>query len=255
MDGESGRPVWRPSPSDTMTDNLDEKLAAALHDVPVPEGLAERLLDRLKNAELTATDDEGPPGRRSRVILSLSFGAAAAVLLVAVWLGLHRDEGISQSYALDEAIRSFQLGSDEPGPLLASKPAPAAYPFSPAVIQLRGTRWRLLETFLGRRGIVYDLPGPVGTTASLYVVDAAGLEGFDPSPTLYPFTTAGCCAASWQEDGRLYILVVQGDPSAYRAYLNVPRGPVACVEFAPRRSGWDYPPCRCIMRLADSRAT
>ena len=81
--------------------------------------------------------------------------------------------------------------------------------------------------FEGRRGVVYDLPGPAGTSAALYVIDAEAAEGFDEAPALRPFTTAGCCASSWQEGGLLYVLVVQGDPATYRAYLNLPRVPVA----------------------------
>jgi len=94
-------------------------------------------------------------------------------------------------------------------------------------LQVRGTRWRPLQGFLGRRGVVYDLPGPAGTSAALYVVDTEGVEGIDPTPALRPFTTAGCCASSWQEGRLLYVLVVQGDPATYRAYLNLPHGPVA----------------------------
>ena len=80
---------------------------------------------------------------------------------------------------------------------------------------------------MGHRGVVYDLPGPAGTNAVLYVVDAGALEGFGEAPALNPFTTAGCCASAWQEGGLLYVLVVQGDPATYRAYLNLPHGPVA----------------------------
>ena len=140
-----------------------------------------------------------------------------------------RARDLSEQFVLDEAIRSFDMGVDQPGPLLAEKPAPADYPFSHAVLQVRGTRWRPLEAFLGRRGVVYDLPGPAGTTAALYVVDAEAVDGFGTAPALHPFTTAGCCASSWQEGGLLYVLVVQGDPATYRAYLNLPvhSGPVA----------------------------
>ena len=192
-----------------------------------PRGSPTGCWTRLKDEEFGAKNENVPVLRSSWFVPSLSLAATAAVLLIAVWLGMHRSEGISESFVLDEAIRSFDVGVDEPGPLLAEKPAPAGYPFSPAVLQLRGTRWRPLEAFLGRRGVVYDLPGPAGTTASLYVVDAEGLDGFGTAPALYPYTTAGCCASSWQEGGMLYVLVVQGDPATYRAYLNVPHGPVA----------------------------
>ncbi len=47
-----------------MKDCVDEKLAAALHEVPVPDGLAERLLQRLaaeptwQSVELAAASEQ-----------------------------------------------------------------------------------------------------------------------------------------------------------------------------------------------------
>ena len=51
MGCESGRQVRSASEDEAMNDCVDEKLAAALYDVPVPEGLAQRLLERLATAE------------------------------------------------------------------------------------------------------------------------------------------------------------------------------------------------------------
>jgi hypothetical protein len=53
------------------------------------------------------------------------------------------------------------------------------------------------------------------------------LEGFRTSPAPHPFTTAGCCASAWQENGLLYTLVVKGEPASYEAYLNLAVEPVA----------------------------
>jgi hypothetical protein len=217
-----------------MKDAVDEKLAAALHDVSVPEGLAERLLERLRSEEPRAKDIKPRPAVTVRTattgrgfVFSAGVVATAACLLIAVWLGTRQGERLSEQLVLDEAIRSFDVGVDQPGPSLAEKPAPTAYPFSRAVLPVRGARWRPLEAFLGRRGLVYDLPGRAGTSAALYVVEAEGIEGFDTVPAMRPFTTAGCCASSWREGGLLYVLVVQGDTATYRAYLNLPHGPMA----------------------------
>jgi hypothetical protein len=211
-------------------DWVDEKLATALYDVPVPKGLAERLLERLENEGRSTRNDEVSVLRSSFFVLRLSLLATAAGLLVAVWLGMRQGErNLSEPFVLDEAIRAFDRGIDPAEPLQAEKPAPAEYPLSLAVLPVRGTRWRLLDgsLFLGRRGVVYDLPGPAGASAALYVVDAEPAEGFATAPTGRPFTTAGCCAASWREGDLLYVLVVQGDTTTYRAYLNLPHDPVA----------------------------
>lgn len=224
-----------------MRDEIDQRLSAAFRAVAVPEGLAPRLLGCLGSEELgtaeLGTNDEvvavaypsslGPRWSRRSLVVGGGLLATAVGLLVAVWLGVQKGECLTEAFALDEAIQLFDLGGEPLGQLVAERPAPSDYPFSSAVLRVRGTRWRVFEGFLGRRGVVYDLPGPAGTNAALYVVDAREVDGFGGAPTLHPFTTAGCCASSWQEGDLLYVLVVQGDPATYRAYLSLPQGPVA----------------------------
>jgi hypothetical protein len=227
-----------------MKDCVDEKLAAALHEVPVPEGLAERLLERLaaeptwQNTELIAGNAQPAiphssrlPSRWSRRWLLAGSGllAVAGALLLAVWVGAGRGNTLSEAFVLDEAIRSFDMRADQVGHAMAERPAPADYPFSFAVLPVRGARWRPVAGggFLGHNGVAYDLPGPAGSKAVLYVVATGTSEGFSTVPARHPFTTGGCCASAWRENGLLYVLVVQGDPATYRAFLNLPRGPVA----------------------------
>ena len=90
------------------------------------------------------------------------------------------------------------------------------------------TKWRPVEGFLGRRGVIYDFSRPAGVRAALYVVDGE-VERLRTVPTLHPSTTAGssCCASAWQEGRLLYVLVVQGDRATYESYLKLPRSPVA----------------------------
>jgi hypothetical protein len=229
-----------------MRDTFDTSLAAAFQDVPVPEGLMGRILARLEADRNVKSDNptlietpsfsspaEAPclaPSKRkiSRRWLFVGGGilAAAAALLMAVWLGGHKEESITGQMAIDEAIRAFEAAPEGAGSLLAEKAAPVSFPLSQLVAQVRGTRWRQVEDFLGRKVVVYDLPGPGGARATLYVV-AREIEGLRTSPSLHPFTTAGCCASAWQEDGLLYVLVVQGDPSTYGGFLNLPRSPLA----------------------------
>jgi hypothetical protein len=225
-----------------MNDFADERLAAALSDVPVPAGLQQRLLACLAAAQV----DERATGNENeeRAVLHSSFLVphlsrrwlvaggglltTAALLLVAVWSAIPRTESLSQPVVLDEAIRSFDAGTNASGTLLTEKAAPADYPLSAAVLPVRGTRWRPLEErFLGQKGVAYELPGSSGTGAVLYVLEAAAATGFDGAPALNPFTTAGCCATAWREGRLLYVLVVQGDPAKYRAYLNLPHDPMA----------------------------
>jgi len=227
-----------------MRDCADEKLAAALHDVPVPAGLAQRLLERLASepagqvpglgeesdpAVVLAAASRVPRWSRQWFVAGSGLLAVAAGLLLAVWLVLPRNEALAEAFVLDEAIRSFDAEADPAGQLLAKQPAPVTYPFSFTVLPVRGVRWRPLTggVFSGHGGIVYHLPGPAGAHGILYVVDAGPSKGFSALPARHPFTTGGCCASAWQENGLLYVLVVQGDPATYRAFLNLPHGPVA----------------------------
>ena len=202
-----------------MRDSIDACLTQAFRDVPVPDGLVERLLAGLAVKQ----------PRRSRRWLLVGGGllAVAASLLVALWLNMPGEERFSEQWALDEAIQSFCTGLQGPEYSLAKRPAPAEYPLSQWVIRVHGASWRHLDGFLGGCGVVYDLPGPPGTRAALYVVARKGIDELDTAPTLRPFTTANCYASTWQEGGLLYVLVVQGDSSTYNRYLNLPRSPVA----------------------------
>jgi hypothetical protein len=231
MEGKNIPPAWRVNEGEMMMDYIDERLSAALQDVPLPEGLANRILERLAGEQLAISGSQQRAEVRSsrRWILAVGSGllAVAAMLLVAVWLGMHRGENLSEQFVLDEAIRSFNTPLDQLGYPIAEKAGPEEYPFSQAVLPIRGTTWRHLDGFLGHRGVVYDLPGPGGASASLYVVEGGTVKDVGETPAWHPFTTAGCCASAWREGGLLYVLVVQGDPATYRAYLRLPNEPVA----------------------------
>jgi hypothetical protein len=198
-----------------MRDSIDACLTQAFRDVAVPEGLGERLLAGLAVKQ--------PRSRRWAVVYG-GLMAAAASLLLAVWLNLPAQERFSEETALAEAIQLFDAQAGQPGHLLTKRPPPSEYPLSQWVVRVRGASWRHLDEFAGCSGVVYDLPGPPGTRASLYVVARSGIGELNTLPTLNPSGTAGRSAAAWQEDGLLYVLVVEGD---YNSYLNLPRSPVA----------------------------
>jgi hypothetical protein len=207
-----------------MRDAVDACLTKAFRDVAVPDGLAERLLAGLAV--------ERPRPRSRRWLLAVGgLAAAAATVLLAVWLGGAKGECVSEETARDEAIQQFNVGSPQPGLSLASLPTStaAAYPFSAQVLPIRGTTWRQVGDFLGCSAVVYDLPGPAGTRAALYVVACTNVAGIGSSPAMpqQVFMTNGCCASAWLEGGLLCVLVVEGDKSTYGQYLKLPSSPVA----------------------------
>jgi hypothetical protein len=207
-----------------MRDDVDAHLTKTFRDVAVPEGLAERLL-----AGLAA---ERPRPRSRRWLFAAGgLAAAAATVLLAVWLGGPATEPVSEDSVRNEAIQLFNSGVKQPGYPLANG-APSQYPFSPQVVSIQRTNWRHISGFLGSySGVVYDLPGPPGARAALYVVACNGVAGLGQSPDSpkNAFTTASsnCCASAWQEGGLLYVLVVEGDQSNYGRYLNLPSSPIA----------------------------
>ncbi|OHB68403.1 MAG: hypothetical protein A2V70_17175 [Planctomycetes bacterium RBG_13_63_9] len=220
---------------------LDATLAASFCDVPIPEGLQQRLLDRLAaaRAELAVSSEaeetpaaEPPrpaarvadtPRRGSRRWMLATAGAlsAAAALLVAVWIGLFDSEDYTEQAVLDEAIQFFSDESDKPpeqGRLLEVQPPPSGYPMSRAIAQVPGVRWRSIRAFRGRTGVAYDM-SLGGTEATLYVVlppvvGLAARPGNDPG-----HRTAGSSASTWVEGGRMYVLVVRGDVPDYERFL------------------------------------
>jgi hypothetical protein len=198
---------------------LDARIALALQDVPVADDLADRVLARL------AAEKPRPRVSRRWLLAGSGLLALAAGLLVAVWLGFHGGKPLSEQYVLDEAIRFFENSPAESQHWLSDMP-PAEYPFSATIVQTRELRWQAITGFLGRRGVVYDLSAPSAGRATLFVVVCAA-EGLGSAPMLQPFTTAGCSASAWREDGLLYILVVQGDPAVYQGHLRLPSGPIA----------------------------
>ena len=221
-----------------MNEPADARWMAAFQDVPVPDALAERLLARLA-ADRAVQSTSGPENgiipccvqaarlasRRWVQAIAVSLTAAAAIVAV-VWLG-NGSQNPSEQQVLDEAIRCF-LAAGEPGSAISKTASPAGYPLSQRIVGVAGTKCRTLSGFLGCPGVAYDLPGPGGVHAALYVVSPPRpLEGFRTSPAWSPFTTAGCCASAWQENGLLYVLVVGGGVGTYEAYLNLPREPVA----------------------------
>jgi len=205
---------------------LDSKLAAAFREVPVPEGLEQRLLDRLATAEAASPVSPRPKRVSRRWLLAGSAAVTvAAAVLVAVGIGIPGPDDDGEQAVLDEGIRFFNKESAELGVLLADKAPPSGYPISRAVLRLPEIRWRRIEGFAGRNGVAYDLSRG-GVRATLHVVkpQVAGLPTRAPASPMR--STGQRSASAWNEGGVLYVLVVHGDARTYRGFL-APRGPLA----------------------------
>ncbi|MCS7306552.1 MAG: hypothetical protein NZ602_15780 [Thermoguttaceae bacterium] len=124
----------------------------------------------------------------------------------------------------EEAFGSGQpwIGQPSQGPLAFSRAIwVPSHRTQPAEIRVRK-----VSGLLGRDGLAYDLRSAEGICATLYVVPLhqAGAvsvaEQLPGEPPRYDETvrTGGYCAAAWQENGCLYMLVVHGDSA--RAYYH-----------------------------------
>ena len=232
----------------------DAAVTDAMEEVPVPAGLQNRLLAALANVEATeaeATETslenrwvdeavgagdaqqtdpetlaqpvETPARKVSRRQLfwtALSVGTAASlggVGLVAsrYWLG----KELSPARVLEETI-AFHA-QEVPVTLETSQP-PRALPFSSAISKsLHYLGWRRVDNFLGRpnlNGIAFELERN-GAQATLYVVPAT-VDTLKSWPLSRPdTTTAGRSISVWQGRSVMYVLVVNGDATAYRGFI------------------------------------
>ena len=225
--------------------HTDRAVAEAFGRVPVPAGLADRVLTRLradpKTSEVletsevygympTASVGMAPSRNRARRAWLIAAGAlAAASVLVAVLLNSPKSSRFSAEEVLDEAIAFFNSDTRTGGTLLGFEPLPpASYPLSRALpTRSCQVRWRWVDGLLESRGVAYDMLGPGGVVATVYVVPVS-LRGVGSSPPGQPMLATGRrSAAVWQEGDRLYVLVVEGESREYeRFFLELGTGPV-----------------------------
>ena len=238
---------------------LDARLAAAFGDVPVPEGLAQRILAGIEaagsqtaagaeDAPVAAAPDEAsgdeqpaaeaapatPRARKRGPRRWLAGVAVAASLGASVVIGLaqfHPSVEISRDTVLSSAIDFFSRESEQPGELLSGDNEPEEYPFPSRDVNLFAqTSFRNISGFLGFDGVAYDMTNRLGAVATLYVVKCNGIvvTGLPSAPPSYRNThgTQGCRSVAWQSDGLLYVLVVGGsEKQTFESFLPIP-GPV-----------------------------
>jgi hypothetical protein len=154
--------------------------------------------------------------------------STAAVLLTAawVWVEIRHRAAYTPLAVLDEATEFFSGESPRTGSKPGEVSPPGGYPISRGILRTSQVRWRPIQGLLGCTGVAYDLSAPGDGRATLYVVSQA-VPGLPTQPPREPRpTTAGCSAAAWQENGLLYVFVVDGGPGVYRTYLRLPSGPL-----------------------------
>lgn len=227
--------------------SLADPLGRALYDMPLPAGLAGRILDRLAASSSAAApsvsaDDravalasdpavvEHAPNkaarRRGRRLVMGGLLATAATLLLA-WLGYEQFRPVWPGEVLLEQVVLFhEQDARQAEPLNAWPLA-----FSNQIARPAGAAAGLrLPGLPGRRGTAYTLRSKK-PRATLYVVSvrAVGLPAAPPRQAA--LASRGHAAAAWQEGSLAYILVVEGGQSQYRQVVE-PQQPIA-FAFLP----------------------
>ncbi|MBN2129884.1 MAG: hypothetical protein JW741_10325 [Sedimentisphaerales bacterium] len=214
-------------------ERLDAVLSTVIQDVPTPQGLRERILDRLAEASTSAVSirpAHGPQRSSRRWVLTSVVSTAAAAALVAVIGYWYFPTGYTADEALDRAVAWCQDSSGKPGELLPADLTALLreHPPSTDVILPANTRWQPVDNFLGRPGVAYTMTGWGGARATLLVVPCSRpIPDLGPTAPVSPYrTTGGLAVSAWQTDGLLYILVVEGNSRTYRTFL-LPSQPIA----------------------------
>jgi hypothetical protein len=225
----------------------DAVVAATIAQVSVPEGLADRILQRLRcESAISPVELHGSAGQPPTVEAAVQLAAVqlpavqeldsrwsrrkwlaglttiAATILVAaflsVWLPGDGDrplEEVAEGW-FQELSGNWQETQQPPGEF----PLPGAITASP-------TSWQWLAKHSSARGVVYQLQDRAGTTALLYVVHLTRTGLPATPPTRPQSNTAGKAVGYWQSGDKVYVLVVPGDERSYRAFVSSSPVPLA----------------------------
>jgi negative regulator of sigma E activity len=220
---------------------VDASVAEAFGDVPLPDGLAERITARLAAAgnglkppargpKAQQTGVEAPSAEAAKrptrlwprwVLAGTVAAAVAATVIAAVVVPLRPPQDLDQQAVLDGAREFFMVDRDAEAQPVAEVEPPDAYPTDPDfdVRRFPRIRWRSIRGFLGRQGVAYDLGAPRTPRATLYVVRCTVPGLPSAAPPQPSSTTRGVAIGAWQRDNLLYVLVVEGEPGIYQRLL------------------------------------
>lgn len=214
----------------------DVELEHGFHDVPVPTGLAERLLAAHQpvaaaNAPVAeivpvtpAVADVALPARRfsRRAWFGALAGLAAAILVVAGLTNwalapqvLSVDTLLEGSHVVALELPEGEWSVDWKSPVLAE------HPFDSSALVVRPVGWQRQSTALDSAAIVYDLAGPRRKAARLLVYRMPGAQSSLASfPTRTPRdTTGGYALGAWQRGDLVFVLVVEGNAARYGSFI------------------------------------
>jgi len=227
---------------------LDVAVGEAFQDVPLPDGLEERLLARLAfegnvveqvtDARSTDDVDAVSPASQTRSATTrqivwragLAISAVAAVVAIMVVFLTPQDVPALNPTDLASKGVAFVQSAIDADDWQTAEP-PEDYPPSKFVlVPVHG--WHQVVTDYDREAVAYDITPRDGPTATLLVIRPRGeVYGFPSGPPGRPqSTTGGRSVAAWQQDELVFLLVISGEghADAYQRMTNA-MGPVAAI--------------------------
>jgi hypothetical protein len=229
----------------------DAAIGDAMERVPVPEGLAERILRRLQSAGATVplvapsaiteaitldrgctdatveptsvgTVSEARHSRRSW--LGMAAGIAAAVVLaafVADWLRPPAPDALETVAA--EWFDQVEAGGIEWQQVTS---APEKFPL-PDSITATVAGWQRVDKLVRRECVAYKLAHPNAGDAILFVARLSSGRLPTGPPPRPQWSSQGRSVGYWKSGALVYMLVVKGDEASYRAFVSSSPTPLA----------------------------
>lgn len=216
------------------SERFDRAVGAALHDVPVPAGLLERLEVKLAAADAAesmgaAAESMGevalPPARprfSRRLILTAAGLATAAALLLAIGSQLWRPAPREISQDQLTALASQWVEESAPNRSAWKKPTQPA----PQVLAIPTTSVaeRSFTTAHRERATVFNVTPSGRQQVLLFVVQTRHSYAVRTAPfTRLKNASGGVALAAWQKDGVLYVLAVREADQKLEDYIRQQR--------------------------------
>lgn len=233
-----------------QTQAWDALVAEAFADVPVPDGLQERLLARLaeeapESQEIAITIGATAPAERAGTVdragtidraakpaagkqvvtgktLALAAGAVAIGLALLLLVALIPNRQPLDEQQILEMVQASPVATNWNEDFSL-----APHPFSDDVAAVP-EGWQYAADLPDRQAIVFNL----GPRATLHVfAPAAPVQGLPLSPPQSPQSSSGKIAGAWTSGGLVYVLSVEGRRERYQSFIKGGGGLASAPQF------------------------
>lgn len=203
--------------------SFDERISAVLHDVPIPEGIVGRLVERISDNNGTiATNSEGASRgwfqSRRKILMGVGCAVAASLVFAVAAMSLSPSDSEVSTELLPQLAGAW-LDQIAPGIDWRHDAIDNTDYYITRAIQARAMGWQMWSNDQGQEGIVFRLQGPNRNDGYLLVLRGRGRELPDRPPMSPQFRTGGRIGAMWLEGDVVFALVMHGNVDDYRSMV------------------------------------